>query len=96
MRNKLLGSGDTGYHPLRKIKIVISGLKYAIMYDLSITYKPALSAVVLLVFFIFRQWVDFLLLAAATALMLQAEIFNSPIGPPAISLPQKRARRSRS
>ena len=79
MRNKFLGTGDSGYHPVRKIKIIISGLKYAIMYDLSVTYKLFLSTVVLLTFFFFRQWVDFLLLASATALMLQAELFNSAI-----------------
>ncbi len=79
MRNKFLGTGDSGYHPLGKIKVVVSGLKYAVTYDLSVTYKLVLSAMVLLVFFFFRQWVDFLLLAAATALMLQAELFNSAI-----------------
>ena len=79
MRNKFLGTGNSGYHPVRKIKVVISGLNYAIRYDLSVTYKLLLSTVVLLVFFFFRQWVDFLLLAAATALMLQAELFNSAI-----------------
>lgn len=79
MRNKFLGTGDSGYHPVRKIKVVISGLKYAVMYELSVTYKLVLSAIVLLAFFFFRQWVDFLLLAAATVLMLQAELFNSAI-----------------
>ena len=79
MRNKFLGTGASGYHPVQKIKVVFSGLKYAIRYDLSVTYKMALSGIVLLVFFFFRQWVDFLLLAAATALMLQAELFNSAI-----------------
>jgi len=79
MHNKFLGTGDHGYHPLRKIKVVFSGLKYAVIYDLSVTYKLVVSALVLIVFFFFRQWVDFLLLAAATALMLQAELFNSAI-----------------
>ena len=79
MRNKFLGTGDSGYHPVRKIKVIISGLKFAVKYDLSVTYKLVLSAIVLLVFFFFRQWVDFLLLAAATVLMLQAELFNSAI-----------------
>ena len=31
------------------------------------------------IYFEFRQWIDFLLLAAATAMMLQAELFNSAI-----------------
>lgn len=59
--------------------MIISGLKFAVKYDLSVTYKLVLSTIVLLVFFFFRQWVDFLLLAAATVLMLQAELFNSAI-----------------
>ena len=77
MRNKFLATGEQGYHPIRKIGIVLSGLKYAIRYDFSVTYKLFLSVAVLL--FFFRQWVDFLLLAAATAMMLQAELFNSAI-----------------
>ncbi|AOY60440.1 MULTISPECIES: diacylglycerol kinase [Desulfococcus] len=79
MRNKFLGTGETGFHPLRKIRVVLSGLKYAVRYDFSVTYKLMLSAVVLSIFFFFRKWIDFLLLAAATAMMLQAELFNSAI-----------------
>jgi diacylglycerol kinase (ATP) len=59
--------------------VVLSGLRYAIRYDFSVTYKLILSVAVLSVFSFFRQWVDFLLLAAATAMMLQAELFNSAI-----------------
>ena len=79
MRNKFLETGEAGFHPIRKIRVVISGLHFAVRYDFSVTYKLFLSAVVLGVFFLFRQWVDFLLLAAATAMMLQAELFNSAI-----------------
>ncbi len=79
MRNKFLGTGEDGYHPLRKIKIVLSGLQYAVRYDFSVTYKLFLSAIVLLGCFFVRQWIDFLLIAAATAMMLQAELFNSAI-----------------
>ena len=79
MRNKFLGTGESGYHPIRKIKVILSGLQYAIKYDWSVTYKLVLSILVLLLFFFFRQWVDFFLLAAATVVMLQAELFNSAI-----------------
>ncbi len=79
MRNKFLGTGESGFHPIRKILIVLSGLKYAVRYDFSVTYKLLLSAVVLAIFFFFRRWIDFLLLMAATAMMLQAELFNSAI-----------------
>jgi hypothetical protein len=39
MRHKFLGTGDAGYHPLRKILTVFSGLRYAVLYDWSVTYK---------------------------------------------------------
>ena len=79
MRHKFLGTGDAGYHPLRKIRTVISGLRYAVLYDWSVTYKLMLSAVVLAVAFGMRAWVDFLLILVVTAFVLVAEIFNSAI-----------------
>lgn len=79
MRHKFLGTGEAGYHPLRKIRTVISGLRYAVLYDWSVTYKLILSVVVLAVAFGARAWVDFLLILAVTALVLVAEIFNSAI-----------------
>jgi diacylglycerol kinase len=79
MRHKFLGTGDAGYHPLRKIKTVISGLRYAVLYDWSVTYKLILSVVVLAVAFGARAWVDFLLILVVTAFVLVAEIFNSAI-----------------
>ncbi len=79
MRNKFLGTGEKGYHPLRKIKVCISGLQYAIRYDFSVAYKFFMSIAILLACFLLRQWVDFLLISAATALVLIAELFNSAI-----------------
>ncbi len=79
MRHKFLGTGDPGYHPLRKIRTVVSGLRYAVIYDWSVTYKLIISAAVLVVAFGVRAWVDFLLILVVTALVLIAEIFNSAI-----------------
>ena len=79
MRNKFLGTGDPGYHPLRKLRIIFSGLRYAVIYDLSVTYKLVLSLVVLVAAFMLRSSLDFLLIFFATAFMLVAEIFNSAI-----------------
>jgi diacylglycerol kinase len=79
MRHKFLGTGEAGYHPLHKIKTVISGLRYAVLYDWSVTYKLILSVVVLAVAFGARAWVDFLLILVVTAFVLVAEIFNSAI-----------------
>lgn len=79
MYNKFLETGDRGYHPLRKIKICLSGLRYAMHYDFSVAYKMYLSIITLIICFLLRQWVDSLLIMAATALVLIAEMFNSAI-----------------
>jgi len=79
MRHKFLGIGEPGYHPLRKLRTAFSGLRYAVLYDWSVTYKLVLSAIVLVVAFALRAWVDFLLILVVTAFVLVAEIFNSAI-----------------
>lgn len=79
MYNKFLGTGEKGYHPLRKIRVCLSGLRYAVHYDFSVAYKVYLSVITLIICFFLRQWVDFLLIMAATALVLIAEMFNSAI-----------------
>jgi len=79
VRNKFLGQGEYGYHPILKIKVCLSGLRYAIRYDFSVAYKIYLSLFMLLTCFFFRQWLDFFLIMAATSLVLIAEMFNSAI-----------------
>ena len=79
MRHKFLGIGEPGYHPLRKIATVFSGLRYAVFYDAAVAYKLVLSAIVLVGAFAMRAWVDFLLILVVTAFVLVAEIFNSAI-----------------
>ena len=79
MRHKFLGTGEPGYHPLRKLRTVFSGLRYAVVYDFSVAYKLILSTLVLATAFFLRAWVDFLLILVVTAFVLTAEIFNSAI-----------------
>jgi len=79
VRHKFLGTGDPGYHPLRKLRTVFSGLRYAVIYDFSVAYKLVLSAVVLAAAIALRAWVDLLLILVVTALVLIAEILNSAI-----------------
>lgn len=79
MRHKFLGTGDPGYHPLRKLRTIISGLRYAVVYDFSVAYKLVLSVLVLSAAFALRAWVDLLLILVVTALVLVAEILNSAI-----------------
>ena len=77
MRNKFLGTGERGYSPLRKLRVCVSGLRYAVFYDVSVAWKLGLSIVVLGLFGYLYQWVDFLIVFVATALMLIAEMFNT-------------------
>lgn len=79
MRHKFLGTGEPGYHPLRKLHTVFSGLRYAVVYDWSVKYKLILSAFVLVGAFAMRAWVDFLLIVVVTAFVVFAEIVNSAI-----------------
>lgn len=79
MRHKFLGIGEPGYHPIRKLQTILSGLRYAILFDWSVTYKLVLSGGVLVFAFAYREWIDFLVVALATAMVLTAEILNSAI-----------------
>jgi diacylglycerol kinase (ATP) len=79
MRNKFLGTGDPGYHPLRKLRTVFSGLRYAVIYDFSVAWKLAASLLVLAAALFLRDWLDSLLIVMATAFVLVAEMFNSAI-----------------
>ena len=79
MRHKFLGTGEPGYHPLRKLRTVLSGLRYAVAYDFSVAYTLVLSAVVLAFAFALRAWVDLLLIVVVTALVVVAEMLNSAI-----------------
>ncbi|MGL6071424.1 diacylglycerol kinase [Craterilacuibacter sp.] len=79
MRNKFLGTGTPGYSPLRKVRTVIEGLAYAVRYDFSVAYKLVLSAIVLLLSILLRDWMDSVFVIAATAFVLSAELFNSAI-----------------
>lgn len=79
MRHKFLGTGEPGYHPLRKLRTIFRGLRYAVVYDFSVTWKLVLSIAVLVAALSARDWVDALLIIVVTALVLVAEIMNSAI-----------------
>ena len=79
MRNKFLGTGEQGYHPVRKVQNVISGLRYAVLTDFSVAYKLYLSLIILIATFALRQKVDLLLILIATGFVLVTEIVNSSI-----------------
>ena len=79
MRNKFLGTGESGHHPVKKIKVCLDGIYYAARFDFSFAYKLVLSIVILTICFTLRQWLDFFFILTATALILMAELFNSAI-----------------
>lgn len=68
-----------GYHPVRKLKVILAGLHVAVITDFSVAYKVILSIPVLIGAFFFRQWIDASLILIAMGLMLISELFNSAI-----------------
>jgi len=79
MRNKFLETGYRGFHPIRKIRVALRGVRFAVLFDFAVSYKLALSFVILAGCFYYRQWLDFGLVLVATGLMLVSEIFNTAI-----------------
>lgn len=69
----------SGYHPIRKLKVVLSGLHVAVLTDFSVAYKVILSVPILGGAFFLRRWVDASLILLAMGLMLISELFNSAI-----------------
>jgi diacylglycerol kinase (ATP) len=69
----------SGYHPLRKLKVILSGLHFAVISDFSVAYKVVLSIPLLGVAFWVQRWVDVTLILLATGVMLVAELLNSAI-----------------
>ncbi|MDQ1299021.1 MAG: undecaprenol kinase [Campylobacterota bacterium] len=79
MKNKFLDTGEHGYHPLRKFKIILSGLRFAVLYDFSVMYKIIVSVAILIPVLIFNAWIDASLIILSTGVMLAAELFNTAI-----------------
>jgi len=78
MKNKFLGTGEKGYHPLRKFKVILSGLRFS-MIDFSVSYKLILSVLVIVPSLFLHKWLDSSIIILATAMMLTAEMFNTVV-----------------
>ena len=79
MKNKFLETGEHGYHPLRKFKIILSGLRFAVIYDFSVLYKIILSVLLLIPVIMYKEWIDASLIILATGVMIAGEVFNTAI-----------------
>jgi len=79
MRNKFLGTGEPGYRPIRKIRIILNGLRFSVLHDASVAYKVVLSFITMGTSYYFKQWIDLMAVVIVTGLMLTAELFNSAI-----------------
>lgn len=47
MKHKFPGTGDFRFHPLRKIAIMFSGVRYAAVHEICFVYELAVSVIVL-------------------------------------------------
>ena len=79
MRNKFLGTGERGYHPIRKVRTIVAGLRYAVIYDFSVAWKLVFSLLVLAAAVLLRDWIDSVLIIVVTAMVLFAEMMNSAL-----------------
>lgn len=79
MRNKFLGTGDPGYHPLRKIRVILSGIRFGVLLEITVAYKLVVSAILLVLSFYFHDWLDVMVIVVATAQVLAGELFNTAI-----------------
>jgi len=79
MRNKFLGTGEPGYHPFRKIRIMLAGLRFVFRYEFTVAYKLVFSAVILVLALIFRQWLDFEIILISTGFVVVTEMLNTAI-----------------
>lgn len=79
MRNKFLGTGDPGYHPLRKIKVIMNGIRFGVLLEITVAYKLVVSAILLVLSFYFHDWIDVMVIVVATAQVLAGELFNTAI-----------------
>jgi diacylglycerol kinase len=79
MKNKFLGTGDPGYHPLRKTKVIFSGIRYGVLLEVSVAYKLVLSVIILVLSFYFHDWIDVMVIVVATGQVLAGEMFNTAI-----------------
>jgi diacylglycerol kinase (ATP) len=79
MKNKFLGTGDSGYHPLRKIRVIFSGIRYGVIREISVAYKLVLSSIILILSFYFHGWIDVMVIVVATGQVLAGKMFNTAI-----------------
>jgi diacylglycerol kinase len=70
---------NSGYRPLKKLKIILQGLYIAVITDFSVAYKLMLSIPIFSLACILHQLADLTLILLATGMMLVAELFNSAI-----------------
>jgi diacylglycerol kinase len=79
MRNKFLETGKPGYHPFNKIRIIFSGLKFGVIFEISVAYKLVLSVIILCFSLYFHDWVDVMVILVSTAQVLTSELFNTAL-----------------
>jgi diacylglycerol kinase (ATP) len=79
MKNKFLNTGEQGYHPLKKVNVVLAGLRFAVLTDFSVMYKIVLSILILIPALIFNGALDASIILLSTGIMISAEIFNTAI-----------------
>lgn len=77
--NKPVRTWKQNYHPWRKIKIALIGIRAAVLLDFSVQYKVVIAIGFLGVAAYIKSLFDFLFILTVTGVMLIAEIMNTVI-----------------
>lgn len=67
------------YHPLRKLRIALDGMRRAILLDFSVRYKVVISVGMLFIAASYETLFHFLFMLAVTGFMLATEVLNTAI-----------------
>jgi diacylglycerol kinase (ATP) len=78
-RNKFRPGSRPSYQPWRKITIALRGLRYAVIFDLTVQYKLVLTLAALILALFLLSGGQFLTMLLASGFMLGAEVMNSAV-----------------
>lgn len=64
---------------LQTVQTSLEALAFPLQFEFCVAYKMVISAIILVLALIFKQWVDFEMILLATGLVLMSKLFNSVI-----------------
>jgi diacylglycerol kinase (ATP) len=67
------------YSPIKKIRVIIEGLKFAFLYDFSFAYKVPIALIATLLSLFFNDYLNVFIILILTVQTLSMELMNSAV-----------------